>query len=142
MKDLAAARPRYGYRRIHTLLKRQGWSDIKRVYRFYRLDGLAVRSKPRKKPRAVVRVRPQAATAPRQRWAIDFVHDTLADGRPFRVAFGECARHADGESAGEREGGVLAVRRMTPYPEAQSDWSAEPCHAARGRVPVLVNALA
>jgi putative transposase len=86
MKELAAARPRYGYRRIHTLLQREGWKDnIKRIYRFYRLDGLAVRSKPRKKRRAVVRVKPQAASAPRQRWAIDFVHDMLADGRPFRV---------------------------------------------------------
>jgi len=86
MKELAAARPRYGYRRLFTLLRREGWKDgIDRVYRFYRLDGLAVRSKARKKRRAALRVPPAAATAPRQRWAIDFVHDTLADGRPFRV---------------------------------------------------------
>jgi putative transposase len=86
MKELAAARPRYGYRRIHTLLQREGWRDnIKRVYRLYRLDGLAVRSKPRKKHRAQARVPPRAATAPRQRWAIDFIHDSLADGRAFRV---------------------------------------------------------
>ena len=86
MKALAAARPRYGYRRLFTLLRREGWKDgIDRVYRFYRLDGLSERSKPRKKRRAVLRVPPAAATAARQRWAIDFVHDTLADGRPFRV---------------------------------------------------------
>jgi len=86
MKELAAARPRYGYRRIHTLLRREGWTDnMKRVYRFYRLDGLAVRSKPRKKHRAAARVPPRTATAPRQRWAIDFIHDSLADGRAFRV---------------------------------------------------------
>jgi putative transposase len=86
MKELAAARPRYGYRRIFTLLRREGWKDGKeRVYRLYRLDGLGVRSKARKKRRAVARVVPVAATAPMQRWAIDFVHDTLADGRPFRV---------------------------------------------------------
>jgi putative transposase len=86
MKELAAARPRYGYRRLHTLLRREGWRDGKdRVYRPYRLDGLSVRQKPRKKRRAHARVVPLTATAPRQRWAIDFVHDTLADGRPFRV---------------------------------------------------------
>ena len=86
MKELAAARPRYGYRRLHTLLRREGWRDGKaRVYRFYRLDSLSVRQKPRKKRRAHARVVPLAATAPRQRWAIDFVHDTLEDGRPFRV---------------------------------------------------------
>jgi putative transposase len=86
MKELAAARPRYGYRRLFTLLRREGWKDgIDRVYRLYRLDGLSVRSKPRKKRRAIVRVPPESASAPGQRWAIDFVHDTLADGRPFRV---------------------------------------------------------
>jgi putative transposase len=86
MRELAAARPRYGYRRIHTLLRREGWKDnIKRIYRLYRIEGLAVRSKIRKKRRAVSRVPPASASAPRQRWAIDFIHDTLADGRPFRV---------------------------------------------------------
>ncbi len=86
MKELAAARPRYGYRRIFTLLRREGWKDgIKRVHRLYKLDGLAVRSKVRKKRRAVPRVPPAAAAAPRERWAIDFIHDELADGRPFRV---------------------------------------------------------
>jgi putative transposase len=45
MKEIAAARPRYGYRRIHTLLRREGRKDgIDRVYRLYRLDGIAVRS--------------------------------------------------------------------------------------------------
>ncbi len=86
MKELAAARPRYGYRRITTLLRREGWKDGKeRIYRYYRLDGLSVRSKPRKKRRALLRVPPAAATRPGERWAVDFVHDTLADGRPFRV---------------------------------------------------------
>jgi len=86
MKELAAARPRFGYRRIFTLLRREGWKDnIKRVQRLYKLDGLALRSKARKKRRAVPRVPPAAASAPGERWAIDFIHDVLADGRPFRV---------------------------------------------------------
>lgn len=86
LKELAQARPRYGYRRLHTLLRREGWKDgIDRVYRVYREDGLSVRQKPRKKRRAHTRVPPSPASAPRERWAIDFIHDTLADGRPFRV---------------------------------------------------------
>lgn len=86
LKELAAARPRYGYRRLHTLLRREGWKDcIDRVYRIYREDGLAVKRKPRKKRRAHVRVPPATASRPGERWAIDFIHDTLADGRPFRV---------------------------------------------------------
>lgn len=86
MKELAAARARYGYRCITTLLRREGWKDGKeRIYRYYLLDGLSVRSKPRKKRRALLRVPPDAATRPGERWAVDFVHDTLADGRSFRV---------------------------------------------------------
>lgn len=86
IRELAAARPRYGYRRIHTLLQREGWKDnIKRVYRLYRLEGLGVRSKSRKKRRAISRVAPDAASAPGERWAIDFVHDSLDGHRPFRV---------------------------------------------------------
>ncbi len=86
IRELAAARPRYGYRRIHTLLRREGFSDnVKRVYRLYRLDALNVRSKPRKKRRAVARVPPTPASAPNERWAIDCVHDALDDGSAFRV---------------------------------------------------------
>ncbi len=72
IRELATARPRYGYRRIHTLLRREGFSDnIKRVYRLYRLDALNVRSKPRKKRRAVARVPPTPASAPNERWAVE-----------------------------------------------------------------------
>ena len=51
IRDLAAARVRYGYRRITVLLKREGWSvGKKRVYRIYKAEGLEVRTKKRKKP--------------------------------------------------------------------------------------------
>ena len=44
MRELASARPRYGYRRIHTLLRREGWKDgLNRVHRLYNLEGLHVR---------------------------------------------------------------------------------------------------
>ena len=50
IRDIAAARVRYGYRRIHVLLRREGWRvNHKRVYRLYRLQGLALRIKTRKK---------------------------------------------------------------------------------------------
>src|SRR5262249_27997633 len=78
--------PRYGYRRVHTLLRREGWADgLNRVHRLYRLEGLHVRLKVKKKRRAVVRVPPTQATAPNERPAIDFPYDTLHAGRPFRV---------------------------------------------------------
>ena len=44
IKEIAAARVHYGYRRVHVLLKREGWQDnIKRVYRLYQLEGLYLR---------------------------------------------------------------------------------------------------
>ena len=46
LRELAGMRVRYGYRRLHTLLRREGWRvNHKRVYRLYRLEGLAVRSR-------------------------------------------------------------------------------------------------
>ena len=51
IRENAATRVRYGYRRVHTLLRREGWHvNVKRVYRLYRRDGLSLRLKARKKP--------------------------------------------------------------------------------------------
>jgi putative transposase len=50
LRELAAARPRFGYPRLHILLRREGWQvNIKRVYRLYKLEGLEVRYKKRRK---------------------------------------------------------------------------------------------
>ena len=86
LRALAVARPRFGYRRLGILLREEfGRLNQKRVYRLYRLEGLAVRRRERKR-----RVRPAqphqpVATRPRQHWAMDFTHDTLASGRTFRT---------------------------------------------------------
>jgi putative transposase len=87
IRDFATSRVRYGYRRIQILLQREGWKvNHKRVYRLYKQEGLELRLKTRKKKRAAL---PRAvcpeATAPNDRWSIDFVSDRLADGRAFRV---------------------------------------------------------
>lgn len=83
MKEMAAAKRRYGYRRIHVLLRREGWQvNHKRVWRLYSQAGLSVRK--RKRMTAVERVvRPQP-TGPNQSWSMDFVADGLAYGRRFR----------------------------------------------------------
>ncbi len=86
LRDLAAARVRYGYRRLHVLLRREGWRvNHKRVYRLYREEGLAIRVKRRKKRVAGQRVLPPPAKRRHERWSIDFLADGLADGRRFRV---------------------------------------------------------
>lgn len=86
LRDLAAARVRYGYRRLHVLLRREGWRvNHKRVYRLYRLEGLGLRLKPRRKRVSPGRVVLPTATQPNERWSMDFMTDQLQDGRRFRV---------------------------------------------------------
>jgi putative transposase len=85
LRELAAVRVRFGYRRLTVLLKREGWKvNAKRIYRIYQEEGLMVRTQKRKKA-AAVRVPLSAATRPNQRWSMDFVCDRLADQRWFRV---------------------------------------------------------
>jgi putative transposase len=87
LKELAESRVRYGYRRLHVLLRREGWPvNHKRVYRLYRLEGLVIRQKiPRRKRSSRYRGDRLDITRPNQTWAMDFVSDTLFDGRPIRV---------------------------------------------------------
>ena len=86
LRELAAVRMRFGYRRLTVLLRREGWKvNAKRVWRVYREEGLTMRTKRRKKLASRARVPPPRATAPQQCWSMDFVHDRLIDGRGFRV---------------------------------------------------------
>jgi putative transposase len=87
IKEIAATRVRYGYRRIHVLLRREGWQvNAKRVYRLYREIGLQLRNKtPKRRVKAKLRDDRQPATRVNQTWAMDFVHDQLATGRKLRV---------------------------------------------------------
>ena len=78
IRELAGERPRWGYRRIHVLLRREGWAvNRKRVQRLYREGGLAVRRKEkRRRSQAPVLIRGPLAQ-PDERWSLDFVSDTL-----------------------------------------------------------------
>jgi putative transposase len=86
LRELASVRVRYGYRRLHTLLRREGWSvNHKRVYRLYRLEGLSVRSKVHKKRVSALRPLLPTAQAPNEQWSMDFMSDSLASGQHFRL---------------------------------------------------------
>jgi putative transposase len=87
IKEIPATRVRYGYRRIHVLLRREGWVvNPKRVYRIYRELGLQLRNKtPKRRVKAKLREDRQAAVRANETWAMDFVHDQLATGRKLRV---------------------------------------------------------
>jgi putative transposase len=85
LRQLAAERPRWGYQQLHILLRREGRVvNHKKVLRLYREEGLAVLRRRRKKHVAIARVPLPTPSGPTQRWSMDFIHDQLADGRPFR----------------------------------------------------------
>lgn len=85
LRELAAEYPRYGYWRLYRKLRREGvMVNHKRVYRLYREEGLSVRKRPRKRL-ARARVPASVPIAPNVRWSMDFVSDSLADGRKLRV---------------------------------------------------------
>jgi putative transposase len=86
LRELAAERPRFGYRRLHVLLRREGVSiNHKRVERLYRAEGLAVRRRTRKRVARDGRGRAALPQRPNQQWGIDFVSDALAWGRRIRL---------------------------------------------------------
>jgi putative transposase len=86
LQVLAHARPRFGYRRLHVLLRREGFRvNHKCVYRLYRAEGLAVRRKRRKRVAGQRGPVVAAPTAVNEHWSMDFMGDSLADGRTFRT---------------------------------------------------------
>ena len=86
LKTLAQERRRFGYRRLHVLLRREGHAvNKKRVQRIYREEQLMVRRRGGRK-RAIGTRRPiETPRLPNQRWSLDFVSDQLTDGRRFRI---------------------------------------------------------
>ncbi len=87
IKEIAAVRVRYGYKRIHVLLRREGWRvNHKRVYRIYCEEGLNLRTKrPRRRKSAAHRVARDEARALNESWSMDFAADALFDGKRFRA---------------------------------------------------------
>ena len=86
MKAVASERRRFGYRRIHVMLQRQGIvMNLKKLRRLYSEERLQVRKRGGRK-RALGTRRPMLVPdRPNQRWSLDFVSDSFTDGRRFRV---------------------------------------------------------
>jgi putative transposase len=85
IEEIAAAKRRYGYRRVHLRLRREGWEvNRKRVYRPYREAGLAVRRRKRKRIGVFERKPLPKPTTANVSWSMDFVADGLIGGRRLR----------------------------------------------------------
>jgi len=86
LRQLAAAYPRYGYRMMTDRLRLEGWKvNHKRVYRLYRDESLQLPKRRRKRLRSLTRQPLLTPEDVNPRWSMDFMTDTLADGRRFRT---------------------------------------------------------
>lgn len=87
IKEICETRVRFGYRRVHVLLRREGWQiNEKRTRRLYNELGLQLRNKtPKRRVKAKLRQDRVEPTHTNQVWAMDFVHDQLATGRKLRI---------------------------------------------------------
>ena len=86
LRELARERRRFGYRRLHILLRRDGVAiNRKKTQRLYTEEGLTVRKRKSRRRAVGARAPLPVIALPNQRWSLDFVHDQLAGGRRFRV---------------------------------------------------------
>ena len=115
LKELAAQRMRFGYRRLTAMLVQAGTQvNHKRVYRLYCEEGLTMRIRQRRRIRWTGAAKRPAATRPNERWSIDFVSDCVSSGRVIRMltmvddCTSECpAIEVDTSLGGVRVGRVL-----------------------------------
>ena len=86
LRDLAAIRRRFGYRRLHILLTREGIvMNHKKLRRLYREERLQVRRRGGRKRAVGTRAPMTLPQGPNQRWSLDFLSDAFCDGRRFRI---------------------------------------------------------
>ncbi len=125
LRELASERRRFGYRRQHILLRREGFDlNWKKLYRLYKEERLTVRKRGGRKRALGTRAPMAVPPSPNQRWSLDFVSDALVDSRRFRILcviddFGrEClAVVVDNSLSGEhvaRDLDKIAERRGLP----------------------------
>jgi putative transposase len=115
LRELAAQRRRFGYRRLGWLLAREGPSmNHKKLYRLYREERLMVRRRGGRKRALGSRTPMMVPAGINQRWSLDFVSDTLADGRRFRVlcVLDDFSRECLAAVVDTSLGGVRVVREL------------------------------
>ena len=95
LRALARERRRFGYRRLHVLLRREGFVvNHKRLFRLYREERLMVRKRGGRKRALGMRAPMPVPALPNDRWSLDFVADQMVCGRRFRILaiFDDCTR--------------------------------------------------
>ena len=115
MVALARERRRFGYRRLHVLLRREGHViNHKKLYRLYREERLAVRRRGGRKRAIGTRAPMRMPLAPGERWSLDFVSDQFTDGRRFRILtiVDDCSRENLALTADTSLSGTRVAREL------------------------------
>jgi putative transposase len=115
MKAIAHERRRFGYRRIHIMLKREGTHvNHKKLFRLYREEKLSVRRRGGRKRAIGTRAPMLVPALPNQRWSLDFVSDQLTNGRRFRVltVVDDCTRECLALVADTSLSGLRVAREL------------------------------
>ncbi len=130
MKAIAQERRRFGYRRLHVLLRREGFQvNHKRLFRLYREEQLTVRRRGGRKRAIGTRAPMMIPMRPNERWSLDFVADQMTDGRRFRMLaiVDDCTRECLALVADTSLSGVRVARELDRLP------------AERGRPKMIVS---
>ena len=86
LRELSFERKRFGYRRLHVLLTREGVKvNHKKLWRIYKEEGLSVRKRSGRKRAVGTRAPIALPSKVNERWSLDFVSDSFMDGRRFRM---------------------------------------------------------
>ena len=143
IREICETRVRYGYRRVHVLLRREGWEiNMKKTHRIYNELGLQLRNKhPKRRVKAKLREDRQEAAGPNEVWAMDFVHDQLATGRKLRIltivdTHSRFCPAADPRFAYRGEDVVQTLERVCPligYPQDDPGRQRQRVHLPRPR---------
>jgi putative transposase len=115
MTVIAKERRRFGYRRLHVLLKREGHVvNHKKLFRLYREEKLAVRRRGGRKRAIGTRAPILVPLRPNERWSLDFVSDQITDGRRFRILtiVDDCTRENLALLADTSLSGLRVVREL------------------------------
>ncbi len=115
MVAIAQERRRFGYRRLHVMLKREGFAvNHKRVFRIYREEGLKVKKRGGRKRALGTRTPMPPAASPNDRWSLDFVADQFVCGRRFRILaiYDDCTRECLAAIADVSLSGVRTAREL------------------------------
>jgi putative transposase len=115
IRNVAQSRPRFGYKRVMTMLHRQGYKIGKdKTYRIYREEGLQVRTKRRKKAVARRRLQLPRPKCLNKIWSMDFVHDQLESGQKIRLLtiVDHFSRESVAIEVGHRLGAAEVIRTL------------------------------